>query len=350
MFPEIHWKQLALPPRNFSWRIRSNSLHWASYNRDELCADYVFLLATSMTDLSSLRGLVPQLSRMPTIVYFHENQFAYPNNKQQKEDRKPTNIEPLLVPIYAALCADKIVFNTTFNKSTFINGARNLFNILPDKFPPSIIEKLESAVVVPVPIEIPQTQAMTPITSELLEVVWNHRWEYDKGPELLLAIIELVIKQNLPIRFHVVGENFRQQPPAFDQIKSLLSEYTHSLAIEAGAYGFIREEREYYDLLARCDVILSTAMHDFQGLALQEACLADCTPLAPNDLAYPEYLPTDFLYDNELTTVDTAQLIVQRLKHLLALKKDGSALPKADLTRFTTEGLRTAYSELFSFG
>ena len=130
----------------------------------------------------------------------------------------------------------------------------------------------------------------------------------------------------------------------------MLSEYTHSLAIEAGAYGFIREEREYYDLLARCDVILSTAMHDFQGLALQEACLADCTPLAPNDLAYPEYLPTDFLYDNELTTVDTAQLIVQRLKHLLALKKDGSALPKADLTRFTTEGLRTAYSELFSFG
>jgi hypothetical protein len=91
-------------------------------------------------------------------------------------------------------------------------------------------------------------------------------------------------------------------------------------------------------------------MHDFQGLALQEACLAGCTPLAPNDLAYAEYLPTDFLYDNELTTVDTAQLIVQRLKHLLALKKDGSALPKADLTRFTTEGLRTAYSELFSFG
>ena len=176
-------------------------------------------------------------------------------NKRQEETRKTINIEPLLVPIYTALCADKIVFNTIFNKSTFIEGARNLFNILPDKFPPSIIEKLESAVVVPVPIEIPQTQVMTPITSELLEVVWNHRWEYDKGPELLLAIIELVIKQNLPIRFHVVGEKFRQQPPAFDQIKSLLSEYTHSLAIEAGAYGFIREEREYYDLLALFEMV-----------------------------------------------------------------------------------------------
>ena len=349
MFPEIQWKQLALPARNFSWRIRSNSLHWASYNRNELCVDYDFLLATSMTDLSSLRGLVPQLSRVPTIVYFHENQFAYPSNKRQEETRKTINIEPLLVPIYTALCADKIVFNTIFNKSTFIEGARNLFNLLPDKFPSSIIEKLESAVVVPVPVEALQTQAMTTIPSELLEVVWNHRWEFDKGPDLLLAIVELVIKQSSPIRFHIVGEKFRQQPPAFDQIESLLSKHTNSLAIEAGAYGFIREEREYYRLLARCDVILSTAMHDFQGLALQEACLAGCTPLAPNDLAYAEYLPTDFLYDNELNTIDTAQLVMQRLKHLLALKQDKKALPKADLTRFTKGGLRTAYSELFSF-
>jgi len=349
MFPEIHWKQLALPPRNFSWRIRSNSLYWASYNRNEICADYDFLLATSMTDLSSLRGLVPQLSRVPTIVYFHENQFAYPSNKQQEESRKTINIEPLLVPIYTALCADKIVFNTIFNKSTFIEGAMNLFNILPDKFPSSIIEKLESAVVVPVPIEALQTQTMTTIPSELLEVVWNHRWEFDKGPELLLAIVELAIKQSSPIRFHIVGEKFRQRPPAFDQIESLLSKHTNSLAIEAGAYGYIEEEREYYDLLARCDVILSTAMHDFQGLALQEACLAGCTPLAPNDLAYPEYLPTNFLYDNELNTVDTAQRVMQRLKHLLALKQDKRALPKTDLKRFTKEGLRTAYSELFSF-
>ena len=90
-------------------------------------------------------------------------------------------------------------------------------------------------------------------------------------------------------------------------------------------------------------------MNDFQGLALQEACLAGCTPLAPNDLAYAEYLPTDFLYDNELNTIDTAQLVMQRLKHLLALKQDKKALPKADLTRFTKGGLRTAYSELFSF-
>ena len=86
MTPEVSWLELTLPPRNFNWRIRSNSLHWAFNNRDELTDNYNFLLATSMVDLSSLRGFVPQLGCIPNIIYFHENQFAYPSNQQKIEN------------------------------------------------------------------------------------------------------------------------------------------------------------------------------------------------------------------------------------------------------------------------
>jgi glycosyltransferase involved in cell wall biosynthesis len=347
--PQIKWQQLVLPPRNFNWRIRSNSLHWASNNKDDLCADYDFLLATSMVDLSSLRGLVPPLSKLPTIVYFHENQFAYPDQQPEEKDKRPANIEPLLVPIYSALCADKIVFNTNFNKATFIQGAEKFFNRLPDKLPEVVIKKLESAEVIPVPVEILTAKTTSTERSTTLEVLWNHRWEYDKGPELLLAIIERATRQNLPIRFHIVGEKFRQQPTAFAQIDQLLREHEENLSIEKGSYGFIDSEQQYYNLLGSCDVVLSTAMHDFQGLAIQEACLAGCTPLAPDNLAYPEYLASNFLYHNELADTDKVNFVVQRLQELQDLKQNNRELPKVDLTGFTAEVLEATYTELFSF-
>ena len=354
LIPQIQWQQLVLPPRNFNWRIRSNSLYWAANNREELCADYDFLLATSMVDLSSLRGMVPSLSKLPTIVYFHENQFAYPGQEQNTDNKnpnntQPNNIEPLLVPVYSALCADRIVFNTNFNKSTFVEGVRNLFNKLPDKLPTLVIEKLQSATVIPVPVEILSSQHRNKKQTKLLEVVWNHRWEYDKGPELLLAIIEQSSRQKLKIRFHIVGEEFRQQPSVFKRIEELIREHEANLSIANGSYGFVENEQEYYDLLSNCDVVLSTAMHDFQGLAIQEACLAGCTPVAPNNLAYPEYLPTDFLYDAGLADNDKAHFVVQRLRELQELKQECKELPKVNLNRFKAEELKATYSELFSF-
>src|SRR5690554_445672 len=74
--PEHDWTVLSLPARYFSWRIRGNSLSWAFGERERLQQPYDLVIATSMVDLTSLRGLVPSLARTPCVVYFHENQFA----------------------------------------------------------------------------------------------------------------------------------------------------------------------------------------------------------------------------------------------------------------------------------
>ncbi|MDC0414664.1 DUF3524 domain-containing protein, partial [Gammaproteobacteria bacterium] len=86
MFPEHEWTQLALPPRHFNWRIRGNSLQWALNEQDALTQDYDLLIATSMVDLASLRGFVPSLSKIPTLLYFHENQFVYPEGNTQRSN------------------------------------------------------------------------------------------------------------------------------------------------------------------------------------------------------------------------------------------------------------------------
>ena len=77
--PEHQWTVLTLPGRYFSWRMRGNSMSWAFSEYETLSQPYDLVIATSMTDLSALRGFVPSLANTPTLVYFHENQFAYPS-------------------------------------------------------------------------------------------------------------------------------------------------------------------------------------------------------------------------------------------------------------------------------
>ena len=340
LLPEYEWTQLILPPRNFNWRIRSNSLQWASTHRETLCRNYDLLLTTSMVDLSSLRGFVPELSRLPTAVYFHENQFAYPLNKQAEK-----NIEPILVPIYTALCADKLIFNSNYNRYTFLKGVKNLFEKLPDKLPKEILKKLENNRIIPVPAENPGKAKPIKLINQL-DVVWNHRWEYDKGPERLLRLIEEVDARSLPIRFHIVGEQFRGTPKVFADIQLRSSLHAKRLGMEPGAFGYISNRLEYYTLLQKSDVVLSTALHDFQGLAVQEACLAGCSPLTPHALAYPEYIPTNCMYKNIDNEKMRTRELIEMLNKLLKLKKENYSLPQVALEHYTGKFLKNKYNEL----
>ena len=343
LFPELQWVELVLPPRHFNWRIRGNSLQWAMTEEKTLTRDYDLLIATSMVDLAGLRGLVPPLSKLPTAVYFHENQFVYPAGLQRK-----ANIEHQLVPLYSALCADRIVFNSQFNRMSFLGGVRSLIKKLPDKLPNTIIDRLTDSQVIPVPVILsPDTQFEAENASPNLEVIWNHRWEYDKGIDLLLALVTQILDQALPIRLHIAGEQFRQQPSQFLDIDRILTEHARAVSMARGNFGFIPAWHDYVALLQRCDVVLSTALHDFQGLAIQEAAGAGCTPLAPDDLVYPEYLDPGFLYKRRDQHADTAGEILARLTAWQYLKASRETLPKASLEQFGKESVRGQYLELF---
>ena len=150
-FPDHEWQVLALPARHFSWRIRGNSLIWANSDRPVLERGYDLIVSTSMVDLATLKGLVPSLANVPAVVYFHENQFAYPTRERQFD-----SVEPKMVTLYAALAADRIAFNSDYNRSTFMGGVETLLASLPDAVPAGIVESLAAkSVVLPVPLENP---------------------------------------------------------------------------------------------------------------------------------------------------------------------------------------------------
>ncbi len=305
--PDFDWTVLALPPRFFRWRIRGNPLTWLY--QPELKNHYDLLIATSMVDLASMRGLHPHLSRIPNLLYMHENQFAYPDSGQQH-----SSAEPKMVNLYSAIAADRVLFNSEWNRDSFLNGARRFLDQMPDGLPDGLIDSLnEKSGVLPVPIEdrlySPDTRAPGLESPHLL---WNHRWEYDKGPDRLLALLNRLDEQALDFRLSVVGEQFRQSPSAFDEIRQ-----RHGQRI--AHWGFLSDRQDYDELLRQADVVISTALHDYQGLSVLEGMASGCLALAPDRLAYPEYVPLEQRYEShpqnpELESHSAADTLLTILK------------------------------------
>lgn len=344
-FPDYQWTQLALPPRYFSWRVRGNSMSWAFSQRELLEQEYDLLIATSMVDLSALRGFVPSLARIPSLLYFHENQFYYPASEEQF-----SSVEPQMISLYSALCADALVFNSDCNRTSFIAGAEMLLRKLPDHVPGGLVELLRSrSQVLSVPLARSCFSA-NPKKADKLTLIWNHRWEYDKGPERLLAMLKIYFAQtashanDIPFTLHVVGQQFRQQPAAFAEIKALLIEHN-----ALGQWGFIDHAATYRCLLDESHLVLSTALHDFQGLSVLEAVAAGCIPLLPDRQAYPEWFGANYCYASDMANPEReAQSMAQALQVLVRDFAQGKVCRAPDIERFSWTRLHGCYAELFT--
>ncbi len=334
--PAYDWTVLTLPARHFNWRIRGNSLSWALTQRERLSRPYDRLIATSMVDVATLRGLVPALGTVPTLLYFHENQFAYPLSHQAEE-----RLEPKMVQLYGALAADIAVFNSEYNRQTFMQGVAALLKKMPDAVPPGVMAQLAGkSSVLPVPLETRHVVKPSSQQRGHLQIIWNHRWEYDKAPEVFFAALQQLSARGVEFTVHVVGQRFRRVPPLFREMRE-------KLAAHAGEWGWIEKRENYLRLLRQAQVVVSTARHDFQGLGVLEAVAAGCLPLVPDRLAYPEWFPARWRYPS--TPEDSGQealSLAVRLQELAEMQKNGG-LPRApDVSYLGWERLGSRYRAL----
>lgn len=297
---EHSWTVLTLPPRNFAWRSRGNALSWALGSPDILTREYDLVLATSMTDLSALKGMAPSLAALPSTVYFHENQFAYPERLERKEGQNY-----MITNLYTALAADLIVFNSLFNRDSFLDGAARLLAMLPDCVPDGVIPQIEDrSEVIPVPLEsycyIPRPP---PPEGSPLTILWNHRWEHDKAPDRFFKALYEVSQRGGNFRLNVLGQRFRDCPEIFQEARDRLADHIN-------IWGFVEDVAEYRKVIHQNDVVVSTSLHEFQGVALLEAVASGCVPLVPDRLAYVEYIPENFRFRSFLNepAVEIAEL------------------------------------------
>ncbi|RAL23079.1 DUF3524 domain-containing protein [Lujinxingia litoralis] len=330
----------ALPPRHFAWRFRGNALAFAHELNVEP-AGYHALLATSMVDLATLRGIDPRFASLPTALYFHENQFAYPSTQGEQ------TLHFQLTSLYSALAADRLLFNSAFNRDSFLEGASTLLKRLPDHAPSALVDALrQRSHLLPVPLhdtlfeptEPEYRPDDRPDHQRPLRLLWNHRWEYDKAPQTFFNALFALHEQEIPFRLVVLGERFRQSPDIFDQARERLGD-------RIDHFGFAPSRAEYLSWLRRSDVVISTARQEFQGLAVMEAVALGCRPLLPERLAYPNFFGAEYLYPSHATPNAQVDALVNALRPLLSDPARVRSLPLPDLHNLRWTRLRCTYYE-----
>jgi glycosyltransferase involved in cell wall biosynthesis len=329
---DAEWTKLTLPGRHWKWRMRG-AAPWAALARaEDVRGPFDLVWASSFVNLAELVGLVPELARVPRILYFHENQFAYP---EQAPGEAAFDVDFGYVQMVAALAADRLVFNSKWNRDSFLAGATGLLERLPDAVPPGWVERMrERATVLSIPMDLPELapHAFVDAPDEHERrlgpiVLWNHRWEHDKAPEVFFDALTRLAEDGEPFRVAVCGQRFRSAPAVFETARAALGE-------RVVHWGTAEKREEYERLLGRAHIAVSTARQEFFGLALLEAVWHGARPLAPDALSYPELLPAEHLYD-------CPGALAARLAHLCREWTQGRAPLRAD-RRDLVEAHRTA--------
>jgi len=289
------WTVLTLPGRHWKWRMRG-AAPWAALACTESTAGpFDLVWASSFVNLAELVGLMPQLAGVPRVLYFHENQFAYP----EQAGASPFDLDFGYVQMVSALAADRLVFNSRWNRDSFLEGAARLLTRMPDAVPPGWVETLrDRSTVLSVPMDLAESPddafADTPPGPARAAgpvILWNHRWEHDKWPDVFFDVLTRLANDGVPFRIAVCGQRFRSAPPAFEAARAALGERVIH-------WGTAETREDYESLLARAHLAVSTARQEFFGLALLEAVWHGARPLAPARLSYPELLPAEDLYDD----------------------------------------------------
>ncbi|MBU0945903.1 MAG: DUF3524 domain-containing protein [Proteobacteria bacterium] len=267
------------------------------------------VLCSSFVDVALLRALLATVCgwnhKALFCTYFHENQFAYPNQFADKSMQQFAFIN-----FTTALATDRCAFNSQFNRETFLAGIQAYLKKAADMELDDCIGRIREKSVVLYPgmdyssvdrVEKKKREPGPPV------IVWNHRWEHDKGPDLFFNALSLLQEKGVAFRLVVLGQSFTKVPHSFVQARE-------QLAKEIIHFGYTESKDRYGQLLSMGDIVISTARHEFYGIAVLEAIRAGCYPLLPAALSYPELYDDAFLYGPGELAGRLEELLVQPVR------------------------------------
>lgn len=285
------WTVLTLPAHKWKWRMRHAAVTFAEQLRETSTGPWDALLCSDMLNLAEFKGLCPPAAALPAIAYFHENQLTYPVRHDE-----PRDLHFALTNMTTALAATQVWFNSAFHRDSFLAALDELLARMPDHQPTGAVESIRGKST----IHPPGIEAFPPRPPRApgpLRILWAARWEHDKRPDVLFDAIRMLRRHTDAFRLSVVGQQFRDVPDVFDVARREFDAHVDQ-------WGYLPDRAAYEQVLRSADVVVSTADHEFFGLAVAEAVAAGAHPLLPNRLAYPEILQVaenpasrEFLYE-----------------------------------------------------
>lgn len=276
-----------LPGRHWKWRMHGAAETFAArFEAERPKADLI--LASDMLDVAAFLAHTRRLTaHVPVAVYFHENQFAYPWSPGDPDPRLQRDHHYAYLNYRSALVADHAFFNSQYNLDSFLDGLGRLLPAFPDHQELSNIARIRAkSSVLPLGMDLPPLPPRTEPTGPPC-IVWNHRWEYDKGPQPFFEALMALAGEEIDFRLAVLGRSYQKAPAIFEQARE-------ALAPRIVHWGFLPGRAAYWEVLRRGTLLPVTAIQDFFGASVVEAMHAGVTPLLPDALAYPSHVPAEW--------------------------------------------------------
>jgi len=287
------------PDRFWRWRMRGGAVTLAAQIAALVATQGRpdVLLVSDMVDLAALLGLTrTTLERVPAILYLHENQLVHVASRDGATDELYATINWT-----SMAAADAIWCNSQFHLDALADSLPPFLARAPDLAHTAFVDDVLARLrVVPVGVDaarlIDAPRASSYDAGRAPLIVWNQRWDHDKDPGALFGVLKALARDGVAFELALAGLNTRVDPQEFDDVRAALG----SRVVHVGAL----DRSAYCDLLLRCDVHVSTARHEYFGIASVEAMAAGAVPLLPRRLSYPELVPEMFhaaaLYPSKL--------------------------------------------------
>ena len=275
---------LTLKGRHWKWRMHGGAVTLArQFGEKQLRPD--LLLVTDMLDLTTFLSLTrPMTAGIPAVIYMHENQLSYPWSPTDTDKDLDRDMGYGFINYTSCLAADHVLFNSDYHKTSFLSSLKELLHRFPDHNEHDNVEAIarKSTVLQPglEPDLFSPPRYEKPV-NKVPVILWNHRWEYDKGPEDFFAVLSRAQDLGLEFQLIVAGENYRKHPPIFREARE---QFTGELI----HFGYAESRESYLNLLNQADILPITSRQEFFGISAAEAIVSGCFPLLPDRLAFPE--------------------------------------------------------------
>ncbi|MGH2542965.1 MAG: tRNA-queuosine alpha-mannosyltransferase domain-containing protein, partial [Ardenticatenaceae bacterium] len=278
--------------------------------------------------------------RVPVALYCHENQLTYPPVPGSKRD-----LHYGWINYVSSLASDAIFFNSRYHLEEWYDELPRLLKHFPDfndlERVPALRER--SRVLYPGVnlrrLDQPAEYSGIPLRGAPGEpplILWNHRWEFDKNPQEFFRLLGRLDDLGLPFRLAIAGESFRNSPTEFLEARQRFGKrLVHFGYASAG---------QYRALLQRSDIVISTAIHEFFGIAIVEAIYAGCAPLLPWRLAYPELILPE---KHDLFLYHDSGDALKRLQQWLSEGVPEIEALRAHVARFDWQAITAEYDMIF---
>jgi len=269
------------------------------------------VLGTSMLDAARFLGAARHaMASTPFVFYMHENQLTYPPAPGGRVD-----LSFAMTNWVSMTSSDLVLFNSQFHLDTWFGELPGLLRRFPDHRHSNFIDDVRGKAAVLAPgIDLQRIGAPAPRRGRPL-ILWNQRWEYDKGPDLLVEAIMRLAESGAVFDLALAGEQFVSDPTGFGALRDRLgSRVVH--------FGYA-EDAGYIELLASADIVVSTSLQEFFGIAITEAMYAGSFPVLPRRLVYPERLPTSH---HDRCLYDDAEDLVAKLRWAIDHRREAAGL------------------------